>query len=114
MFCKCRCRVTQANRYLGGFCSSQRIFPPQIIQVLLEIPNRVEDFPHIDLPWAFSSLARLGGGEQRCHQGPVLVCQIGGIPLSGRIAFNIAAHSSAAGICANYLIRTFLSYYKLR
>jgi hypothetical protein len=27
--------ITQANRYLGGFCSSQRIFPPQIIQVLL-------------------------------------------------------------------------------
>ena len=24
-----------ANRYLGGFCSSQRIFPPRIIQVLL-------------------------------------------------------------------------------
>jgi hypothetical protein len=27
--------ISQANRYLGGFCSSQRIFPPQIIQVLL-------------------------------------------------------------------------------
>jgi hypothetical protein len=27
--------MSQANRYLGGFCSSQRIFPPQIIQVLL-------------------------------------------------------------------------------
>jgi hypothetical protein len=23
------------NRYLGSFCSSQGIFPPQIIQVLL-------------------------------------------------------------------------------
>ncbi len=22
--------IAQANRYLGGFCSSQRIFPPQI------------------------------------------------------------------------------------
>ena len=27
--------ISQANGYLGGFCSSQRIFPPQIIQVLL-------------------------------------------------------------------------------
>jgi hypothetical protein len=27
--------ISQANRYLGSFCSSQRIFPPQIIQVLL-------------------------------------------------------------------------------
>src|SRR5436853_7827444 len=27
--------ISQANRYLGGFCSSQSIFPPQIIQVLL-------------------------------------------------------------------------------
>ena len=29
--------TSQANRYLGGFCSSQRIFPPQIIQVLLMV-----------------------------------------------------------------------------
>jgi hypothetical protein len=27
--------MSQANRYLVGFCSSQGIFPPQIIQVLL-------------------------------------------------------------------------------
>jgi DNA-binding HxlR family transcriptional regulator len=27
--------ISQANRYLGGFCSSQEIFPPQIIQLLL-------------------------------------------------------------------------------
>ena len=27
--------IPQADRYLVGFCSSQRIFPPQIIQVLL-------------------------------------------------------------------------------
>jgi hypothetical protein len=27
--------ISQANRYLGGCCSAQRIFPPQIIQVLL-------------------------------------------------------------------------------
>src|SRR4029450_10736585 len=30
--------ISQANRYLGGFCSSQGIFPPQIIQVLLHVP----------------------------------------------------------------------------
>src|SRR5215813_14638616 len=28
--------IPQADRYLVGFCSSQRIFPPQIIQVLLK------------------------------------------------------------------------------
>ena len=41
----------------------------------MEIPNRVEDFPHIDLARAPSSLARLSGGEQRFHQGPLLVRQ---------------------------------------
>jgi pimeloyl-ACP methyl ester carboxylesterase len=30
--------ISQANRYLSGFCSSQGIFPPQIIQVLLRAP----------------------------------------------------------------------------
>ena len=29
--------ISQAHRYLGCFCSSQRIFLPQIIQVLLSI-----------------------------------------------------------------------------
>jgi hypothetical protein len=33
--------MSQANRYLGGFCSSQRIFPPQIIQVLLVMPPTI-------------------------------------------------------------------------
>ena len=32
--------ISQANRYLGSCCSSQRIFPPQIIQVLLFIPRQ--------------------------------------------------------------------------
>jgi hypothetical protein len=26
--------MSQVHGYLGGFCSSQRIFPPQTIQVL--------------------------------------------------------------------------------
>jgi len=30
--------IAQTNRYLGGFCASQRIFPPQICQVLLLLP----------------------------------------------------------------------------
>ncbi len=29
--------MSQANRYLSGFCPSQRIFPPQIFQVLLNV-----------------------------------------------------------------------------
>ena len=43
--------ISQANRYLGGFCSSQRIFPPQISQVLLEIRAQVKQAvpPCIDL-----------------------------------------------------------------
>jgi len=49
----------------------------------MEIPNRVEDFPHIDLARAPASLAWLGGGEERLHQGPLLVRQIGWIPLAG-------------------------------
>ena len=31
--------IAQANRYLGSFCSSQRIFLPHIIQVLLEVEH---------------------------------------------------------------------------
>jgi hypothetical protein len=37
--------MSQANRYLGGFCSSQRIFPPQMIQVLL-LRKNPHNFPH--------------------------------------------------------------------
>jgi hypothetical protein len=53
----------------------------------MEIPNRVEDFPPIDLARAPSSLAWLGGGEQWLHQGPLLVRQIGWISLSGLVFF---------------------------
>src|SRR5262249_16644096 len=42
--------ISQANRYLGGFCSSQRSFPPQIIQVLV-------------VPF-------LGGGVKLCGRPP--------------------------------------------
>ncbi len=42
--------ISQANRYLRGFCSSQRIFPPQIIQVLL-ITNGVSIFKTNSMRW---------------------------------------------------------------
>jgi hypothetical protein len=51
----------------------------------MEIPNRVEDCPHIDLARAPSSLVWLGGREQRRHQRPLLVRQLGWIPLSGLV-----------------------------
>jgi hypothetical protein len=53
----------------------------------MEIPNRVEDFPHIDLARAPSSLTWFGRGEQRCHEDPLLVRQIGWIPLSRLVFF---------------------------
>ena len=40
--------ISQANKYLGSFCSSQRIFPPQIIQVLLK-GDFVRCLGHFDL-----------------------------------------------------------------
>jgi len=43
----------------------------------MAIPHRVEDFPHLDLARAPSSLTWLGRGEQRFHEGPLLVRQIG-------------------------------------
>ena len=52
----------------------------------MEIPKRVEDFPHIDLARA-PLLAGGLAGEQRFHQGPLLVRQIGWIPLSGLVFF---------------------------
>ena len=39
--------ISQANRYLGDFCSSQRIFPPQIIEVLL-FYRRAPHVPTVD------------------------------------------------------------------
>jgi hypothetical protein len=54
----------------------------------MELPHRVEDFPQLDLAGASSSLARLGGGEPRCHQGPVRVRQIGWLSLSGLVFFS--------------------------
>jgi hypothetical protein len=44
--------MSQANRYLGSFCLSQRIFPPQIIQGLLTDPS--------PLLWGISPQTRLG------------------------------------------------------
>jgi ABC-type uncharacterized transport system substrate-binding protein len=49
--------ITQANRYLGGFCFSQRIFPPQIIQVLLVV---VSSHAGVQVG-LFASLAHPGG-----------------------------------------------------
>jgi hypothetical protein len=37
--------ISQANRYLGDFCSSQRIFPPQTIQVLLGVARKMRRTP---------------------------------------------------------------------
>src|SRR5215510_7848292 len=47
--------ISQANRYLGGFCSSQRIFPPQIIQVLLTASCMVGGKPFIRIQRARAS-----------------------------------------------------------
>jgi hypothetical protein len=46
------------NRYLGGFCSSQRIFPPQTIQVLLFtlISETVPQYSHPCLWYGLVSL----------------------------------------------------------
>ena len=35
--------ISQANRYLGDFCSSQRILPPQTIQVLLLLTEQRDE-----------------------------------------------------------------------
>src|SRR5262247_2068336 len=54
----------------------------------MEISHRVEDFSHLDLARAPAALAWLGGGEQRLHQGPLLVREIGWISLSGLVCFD--------------------------
>src|SRR6266436_3180677 len=41
--------------------------------------QRIQDFPHVDLPRAPSSWALLGRGDHRSHDGPLLVRQIRGI-----------------------------------
>ena len=66
--------MSQANRYLGGFCSSQRIFPPQIIQVLLVmcyalgLPLKPRRSPGSEGPHEAP-----GQALPRCH-GTAIVC----------------------------------------
>jgi len=42
----------------------------------VEIEKRIGDFPHVDFPRASSAWALLGRRDQRCYDGPLLVCEI--------------------------------------
>src|SRR6266852_1314940 len=48
----------------------------------VEIENRIEDFPHVDLTRAPSAWVLLGRRDHRFHDGPLLVCEIRRIYLS--------------------------------
>src|SRR5262245_19580415 len=48
----------------------------------VQVEQRIQDFPHVDLPRAPSSWAALGRWEQRCHDCPLLIRQIGWVLLS--------------------------------
>src|SRR5207245_2774464 len=48
----------------------------------VEIENRIEDFPHVDLTRAPSAWVLLGRRDQRFHDGPLLVREIRWIYLS--------------------------------
>src|SRR3989441_7201103 len=52
----------------------------------VQIENRVEDFPHVDLTRAPSTWTLRGRRNQRFHDCPLLVCKIRGILLS-RLVF---------------------------
>src|SRR2546430_6246674 len=64
--------ISQANRYLGDFCSSQRIFPPQIIQVLLLVSQHTADMGK-GISCAEQGVTRAHGGTRarRGTRGPV-------------------------------------------
>src|SRR5262245_9191672 len=49
--------------------------------------KRVEDFPHVDRTRVPAAGALLGRRDQRCHDGPLVVCEIGGILLSRLVFF---------------------------
>ena len=70
----------------------------------MEIPHRVEDFPPIDLARAPSSRAWLGGGSSGSTRVHCSSVSSEGYLFLDWCSFNIAAHSSAYGICAHYLI----------
>jgi hypothetical protein len=62
--------ISQANRYLGGFCSSQEIFPPQIIQLLLTIPPSAARSARC--AYAGASLQRSTAAPEALHRsGPL-------------------------------------------
>ena len=64
--------ISQANRYLGGFCSSQRIFPPQIIQVLLImslcVPPSGESYQALQPGMAYRTGESSVAGEAHARQ----------------------------------------------
>ena len=68
----------------------------------MEIPNRVEDFPHIDLARALLAGAAWQGGAA-VPPGCSSV-RSDGYLFRDWYFFNITAHSSAHRICANSLI----------
>jgi hypothetical protein len=48
----------------------------------IQVQQGIEDFTPLYLPWAPSSGTQLGRGEQRFHDGPLLVRQLRGVCLA--------------------------------
>src|SRR5215510_14466523 len=82
--------VTPLSKVVRGRALGKEIVGEHIplAATAMEIANRVEDFPPLDRARATSALAGLGGGEQWLHQGPLLVREIGWVPLSGLGCFD--------------------------
>src|SRR5215831_4197362 len=90
--------LTQGSDYLGpgavvaplGKVFIHRTLRQQVVRqhiplvaTAVQIEQGIEDFPHVYLPRTSSAWARLGGWDQWCHNGPLRVCQIRRVSLSG-------------------------------
>jgi hypothetical protein len=64
------------RRYLGQQIMRQHL---PLAATAVQGAQRIQDFPHVDLPRAPSSGVLFGGWDHRSHEGPWLVCQIRGI-----------------------------------
>src|SRR3989442_8451083 len=75
--------VTPLGKIVIDGTLGQHIMRQQIplAATAVQVEQRMQDFPHVDLPRTPSSWVLFGGWDHRSHDGPLLVRQIRGIAL---------------------------------
>jgi hypothetical protein len=109
--------MSQANRYLGGFCSSQGIFPPQINQgllivwmrrlppVLLRAPGRTRAAVYPGFQGGVSNNLRRTGQLDKDFWNGFLVTGRGDTSLHGALSGYRAFFGGSDGFILSLLVR---------